>query len=327
MVVVGARRGNTNIPISEMKQMMGRAGRKHGAGESEVDVIVEESDELYLEEGMEDDEGMKVISVLDDIDSICFHILPEIASGRVKNLETARHWFSRSFRAVQGGKVDMREVFDTLVEYESIVERGGRVSTTPLGDASCMFYFHPADVLTWKTNFDELFEESMEMDDVAPAWALGSIPVARATGDLGDNRWVVGDCIGRIPVGLEPMEGSLVNITLWWHCMGGPPVGKMKNVALAMRKDFGRIRSLLNYLDHKVAHWGMTDFFDDLTTRVRRGVPLELMDLCKLEGISKGRAAYLYNVDITNLDELREQADNLEGEIDENFMDAIRRLV
>lgn len=109
--------------------------------------------------------------------------------------------------------------------------------------------------------------------------------------------------------------------------MGGPPVGKMKNVALAMRKDFGRIRSLLNYLDHKVAHWGMTDFFDDLTTRVRRGVPLELMDLCKLEGISKGRAAYLYNVDITNLDELREQADNLEGEIDENFMDAIRRLV
>jgi replicative superfamily II helicase len=308
--------------------MMGRAGRKHGLGTTaEVDVIVEESDEEYLAEGMKDDSGMDVLSVLSDLDELCFHILPEISAGRVRDKATAREWFRRSFRALQGGEFDPQEVFDALVELEAAQMGAGRISTTMIGEASAMFYFHPADVAAWKMNFDELFEEGMEYDEVAPAWALGSIPCNRASGDMGKNRWVINDCLNKMPAGFEVMEGSLVNTTLWWHCMGGPPVGKLKNVAMAMRKDFGRIRSLLNYLDHKVACWGMSDYFDELETRVKNGITPELLELCKLNGISKGRAAYLYNMGVTNLEELREQAENLEDEIEEDFMNAIRRLV
>lgn len=329
VVIVGARRGNSVVPISELKQMMGRAGRKQGSMEAiaEVDVIVEDSDAEYLEEGLADDSGMDVLSVMNALDEVCFHILPEISAGRVRDKATARQWFSRSFRHLQGGELDVQEVFDALLELEAVKKGAGRFTTTMLGEASAMFYFHPADVLSWKMNFDELFDEGMEHDEVAPAWALGSIPCNRASGDMGNNRWVINDCMNKLPAGFEVMEGAVVNTTLWWHCMGGPPVGKMKNVAMAMRKDFGRIRSLLNYLDHKVARWGMTDYFDELELRVKKGVPPELMDLCKLQGITKGRAAFLYNTGVTNLEELREQAENLEGEIEEDFMDAIRRLV
>jgi hypothetical protein len=140
---------------------------------------------------------------------------------------------------------------------------------------------------------------------------------------LGNARDVIQECLFRLPAGLEVMDGSLVNMTMWWHCMGGPPVGKMKNVAMSMKNDFGRIRSLLNVLDHKVARWGMTDYFDDLELRVNLSIPPELLELCKLPGISKGRAAFLYNTGVEDLSDLKEQYGNFEGEVDENFWKSI----
>lgn len=327
VVIVGARRGNSKVEISEITQMMGRAGRKHDGAAYPVDLIIEESDIEYVEEGLADDSGMDVLSSLSGLDDLCFHVLGEIVSGSIIDETTARQWFLRSLRALQGGTFDHQEVFDTLEELEAIKQHNGRVMATPLGEASSAYYFHPADVLTWKLNFDELFQQGLETDEVAPAWALGSVPCARATGDLGKARPVIQECLNRLPAGLEVMEGSLVNMTLWWHCMGGPPVGKMKNVAMSMKKDFGRIRSLLNVLDHKVARWRMTDFFDDLELRIRSAITPELMELCKLPGITKGRAAYLYNAGVDDLEDLRENYENFEGEIDEQFWRAILRAV
>jgi replicative superfamily II helicase len=327
VVIVGARRGNSTVEISQITQMMGRAGRKHDGAAYPVDLVIEESDEHYIADGLADDSGMDVISSLDGGDDLCFHVLGEIASGHIVDKDTARKWFARSLRALQGGEFNPDEVFDMLVELEAITMHNGRVASTPLGDASTAFYFHPADVLTWKMNFDELFEQGLECDEVAPAWALGSIPCNRATGDLGNARFVIQECCNRLPGGLDPMEGSLVNMTMWWHCMGGPPVGKMKNVAMSMKKDFGRIRSLLTVLDYKVARWGRTDYFEELALRIKLSVDPELLELCKLPGISKGRALFLYNAGVTGLDELKEQYENFEGEIDENFWNTICRLV
>jgi hypothetical protein len=327
VVVVGARRGNSRIPISNLKQMMGRAGRKHDGGVAQVDVIIEDTDAEYYEEGMKDDSGMDVLSTLNGLDDLTFHVLGEIVAGNIKDKATARQWFARSLRALQGGKFDPDDVFELLDELEAVSLYKDKITATPLGEVSVAFYFHPADVLMWKQNFTDLFEQGMENDEVAPAWALGSIPCARATGDMGNNRWVISDCLNKIPAGFQVMEGAMINTTLWWHLMGGPPVGKMKNVALSMRKDFGRIKNLLTVLDMKVARWGMGDFFDDLEVRVYKAIGPELLDLCKLRGITKGQAAFLYNMGVTNIYELREQAENIEGEVDERFMATISRLI
>lgn len=327
VVIVGTRRGNSTIPISELKQMMGRAGRKHDGSVAKVDIVVEESNEEAFVDGMQDDSGMDVLSTLTGVDDLTFHVLGEIVTGNIKDKATARQWFARSLRALQGGKFDPDEIFETLEEFEAVKTHGNRIMATPMGEVAVSFYFHPADVLMWKLNFDDLFDQGLENDEVAPAWALGSIPCGRATGDLGSSRWIVNDCLNKIPAGLQVMDGALINTTLWWHCMGGPPVGKLKNVALSMRKDFSRIRALLTVLDMKVAQWGMRDYFDDLELRVKKAVGPELLDLCKLNGISKGQAVYLYNVGVTNIQELREQADNIDGEVDERFMETIRRLV
>jgi len=327
VVIVGARRGNTRVEISELSQMMGRAGRKHDGNSYPVDIIVEESDAEHVENGLADDSGMNVNSSLGDIDDLCFHVLGEIASGRIYDEQTAIKWFSRSLSSLQGGDFNPLDVFDSLDEIECIKKSGGRVMATPLGEISSTYYFHPADVFTWKSNFDELFDQGLENDEVAPAWALGSIPFGRATGDLDRHRHVVGDCINRIPAGLSPMDGSLVNITLWWHCLGGPPVGKMKSVAMDMKKDFGRIRTMLNALDYKVAKWEMTDYFDDLELRVNMAIAPELLELCKLPGISKGMASYLYNAGITGLEELDESYGNFEGEVSDKFWNTILNAV
>jgi replicative superfamily II helicase len=329
VIIVGAKRGNSYVPVSDLKQMCGRGGRRHDGSIATADIIIDESDEEFIIERLESEDGLIVSSTLTDVDDVCFHILPEIVSGSIKDIDSANEWFKRSFSYMQGNSIDIKAVFNALEEFGSVVFDGKWVTATKLGEACSSFYFHPADVLAWKLNFQEIFDSGLEDDDVAPAWALGNVPYSRNIGDLSKNRWVIGSFLDNLPIGLEVMDGSKVNVTLWWNCMGGPPVGPLKNIAMSLRKDFGRIRSLLNVLNMKVAKWDKADFFDTLELRVKLGIDSELVDLCKLQGISKGRARFLYDMGIMNLDDIIEHEENICSDIDEdeNFKMVIYNLV
>jgi replicative superfamily II helicase len=95
---------------------------------------------------------------------------------------------------------------------------------------------------------------------------------------------------------------------------------------LSLRDDFGRIHKALVSLDQEVTRWDKEDFFDDLKRRVHRGIPAFLAELCKIDGITKSRADYLYNVGVRDRRDIREMMEGLEGEIDEKFMEALRMI-
>jgi len=326
VIVVGTKRGNQAIPVSELKQMMGRAGRAHDGSVCYAHVIVEEERESKVRHDMDDESGMKVSSVIGNLDDVAFHLLPEICGGRVKDLPTAKAWFSRSLYEAQGKTCSMEQAFSYLEEVKAIVRNGPYVTATPLGATATSFYFHPADALGWMLNFTELFEMGLENDEVAPAWALGNVPVTRAAGDLGKHRQSIDECLGRMPPGLFVMDGCIVVTTLWWHCMGGEGVGPMKNVAMGLRRDSGRVLSFLRALDARVMKWDMDDWFDDLELRVKKGVPPELISLCKLDGISKNRADYLYNLGAREAEDLAEIVDSID-EDEVELLKAVRALI
>jgi hypothetical protein len=304
VIIVGANRRGEQIPIGELKQMAGRAGRGHETGSCHADFVVEECDAEYVEDNMGSKAQLNVQSMLGDGSLLAFHLIPEICKGNVTDTASAEQWHSRSFHSLCGGKVKWDKVIQALHSVGAVKLEGGKMTATPIGEIAASYYFHPADVKAWKDNFSVVFDLGVENDDVAVAWALGSVEFNRRSGDFGNRYEVMEECRNRLPAGLEMQSGCLVTTTLWWHVLGGPPVGKMKNQAIELKEDFGRIHRVLIELDKRLAKWGMMDFFDELLFRSRRAISAELSGLFKVPGMTKGKAVALHEMGITTPKEL-----------------------
>ena len=326
VIVVGAKRARQAVPVSEIKQMVGRGGRKHGGPVCKATVICEYELLDDVEQGMNDADSFIVQSSMSDVDSLAFHILPEICNGTVFNEETAVKWFGRSFAHFQNMNPSIKEAFDLLLESEAIEWKGAVLNATPVGRISARLYFHSADVWAWKDNFDMVFNQELENEDAAVAWALGTVPCTRMAGDFGEKYWpVIEQCRNEIPNTLCQVKGTIVTVTLWKYVLGGPSVGKMKSQAFALRGDCGRVCQALKDLN-KVMGWGQESFLEELAWRCRRGIPNHLIKLCKLPGITKGKAQYLYDLGMTDQESIALNYDNVYGEVDDIFWRTLRNI-
>lgn len=327
VVIVGSRRAKTLISMSEINQMIGRAGRKHDGKTYPVDILVEEYDFDHILDSLSNDHGMMVESAMSDIDTLAFHFLAEIVNGYIEDKESADNWFSKSFCHHLGGSFNFDEIFSYLHGFNAVEKNYNKIQATELGVASSKFYFHPADVFMWKNNFDQIFDLGLECDEVAPAWALGNLLSYRLTGDMSKLQYVSNDFCSRLPAGLDYFVGTMTNMICWWHTMGGPSVGKLNNLSYGLSDDFARIKSLLNYIDFKYAKWGMDEYFEDIQYRIKLNISSELVPLCKLRRISKSRAMHLHSLGIESLEDLKEGYENLQGEIDEKFWNDVCDIV
>jgi len=287
--------------------MAGRAGRIHGGPSAQVEVIVQSDDEEYAREAIGGDVNLEAISVIGDIETMSFHILPEICAGNITDINTAETWYQRSFHAFSGGRQDFHAVFSYLRGMEAITWRSG-VKPTLLGHLASSFYFHPADVLAWRDNFDQIFKQGLEDDDVAAAWALGNVPMRHFQGTFGNHWEIVDEFMSCLPSDLEVRDGCLVSSVLWWNVIGGPSVGPMRNCVLQIRKDSPRVFALLKRIDREVAGWSKDKYFDEKQFQSSRGIPLELLELCLLPGVGKSMAYCLYNVDIRSRSDVISEA-------------------
>ena len=303
IIVVGARRGPERVPVSEVAQMVGRGGRKHGGPVCEAYVLVDDDEVADMEKGLGGDATFNISSSMISCDDLVFHLLPEIGPRGVYDEQSARDWYARSFGAHQKRKPDVKKTFEQMLECEAVelTEKGYRL--TDIGMIASDLYFHPADIQAWRNNFREVFDMGWENDDGAIAWALGSVPIMQSPGDFGKFGFLLSSCRDAIPDGLFVRTGTISKITLWWGALGCSPMGKMRNQMLSFRDDFGRIKKALVGLDG-VEGWEMSGFFNELENRMGKGIPSYLADLCEIPGITKGRAEYLYENGITDKDEI-----------------------
>ena len=318
VIVAGMRRGRSLVPVSEIKQMVGRAGRKHG-GSATVHVVVPPDDE-GITESLSEDGAMIVSSALSDEDVLSSTLLPEIVSGLVLTIDDALKWGERSFCA----NPPIEKALELLREIDAITIINGNIRATDIGVCAARFYYHPADVCAWAENFTTLFENDLQDEDLGAAWAIGNVPCDRLIGDLGDRRDIVYDCKSKLPFGLDIMDGSVINVISWWYLMGGPSVGDLRFSCLDRRKDFGRFLSAIKWLDSKCMGWNEEEFFSDLEKRVRGGIRAELLPLCKIPGISKGKADYLFENGISGISDLSKA---LDLDIDEDFLEIVKTAV
>lgn len=307
------------VPASEIRQLMGRAGRNH-EGSGVVELIVDDKDEDVISEML--NEGATIVeSSLKDPEMLAMSLIPDIYRGSVVDMDSAKAWCARSFCA----NPPLSDALELLREVESIKTVGGRFESTVIGSCAAKFYFHPADVFAWYRNFGDLFEMGLENDELASAWALGNVPFDRVIGDLRDRRYLASDCRSRMPLGLSIMKGSMINVVCWWYLIGGPSPGPIRSACLERRKGFGRFCSALEMLN-KSCGWGMGDYFEELELRVKKGLQPHLVPLCKFAGMTKGRAEYLYNLGVESGNDFIEIGNKLDDDIDDDFKETIERI-
>jgi hypothetical protein len=328
VIVVGTKRGKEDVSILDLKQMCGRAGRKHGGETALAQIIVEEDKIVEVKDGLENGQNMNVLSSFDRLEGLLFHIMPEIVSGMIYNLESAEKWFQRSLAALQGRKVNFRKVFEKMESMGAIRRLPGDiVMATKTGIIASDLYFHPEDVQSWKDNFTKLFELGLENDNAAIAWALGTRYQGKSQGDFGEHRYLMSEYKSSLPMGLDAEPGTIIQTTLWWCLMGGPPAGKMRNQMLELREDMGRIKRALVRLDKEYTGWNRESFFNDLDLMVHKGISVSLLDLCKLPGITKGKAEYLYNMGARDADGIADIFENIEDDIEESFVLNLKGII
>jgi len=319
VVIVGLRRGGSLIRASELRQMMGRAGREHDE-EAVVQLVVDGSDEGVADE-MLSEGATTVSSSLSDPDMLAMALMPEIHRGKVTDMESVAAWCSRSFCPNPSAE----KAVELLREVEAVTMEGGRLKATEIGSCAARFYFHPADVFAWWRNFSEVFNMGLEDNELAPAWALGNVPFERVVGDLGDRRQIASDCASRLPLGLDAMKGSLINVVSWWYLIGGPSPGSIRPACLERRKGFGRYKAALEALN-RAAKWGMSDFFEELELRVRKGLVPDLVPLCRFSGITKARGKYLHELGARGPDDFSRMIGKLDEDIEDDFKEVLERI-
>lgn len=328
VIVVGTKRGKENVSPIEIKQMVGRAGRKHGGEAALAHVLVETDRLVEIKDGLESGSSMSVHSTFGSADSLIFHLMPEIAADRVTNMKTAGQWHSRSLAAFQGRSVDFQRVFAKMIEMGAVYPIvADAIRPTKIGKIAADLYFHPGDVQAWNDNFAKVFELGLENDNAAIAWALGTRVYTKCYGDFAEHRFVISECRSAMPMGLDMEPGTVTQVVLWWCSMGGPPTGRMRNQMLELREDIGRIKRALVRIDKEVRGWNRISFFDDVEMMVRKGIGYSLLDLCKLPGITKGRADYLYNAGARNAEDVAEIFPNIEDEVDEPFRETLQGII
>jgi len=325
VIVVGTKRGNESVSAIELRQFVGRAGRKHGGATCFAHIIVEDDRAQEVQEELEQGANMDVHSSFNDVDDIAFHLMPEIVASRIVDVASAEKWFARSLAHSQGAKVSFAKVFSRMYEDGAILLHQG-IKATKIGEIAAELYFHPGDVQAWKENFDKLFEMGLENDNASIAWALGTRTHTKCRGDFGDRRYIMGEFKSALPLGLDVQPGTTIQVVLWWCAMGGPPAGRLRSQMLELRGDIGRIKRALSRIDKEVAHWNRESFFNDLETMVRKGIPITLVELCKLPGISKGKADFLYNNGAKDAEGVAEIRTSIEDEIDEPFAKALKEI-
>ncbi len=324
VIIVDIRRGNERIPPSELFQMAGRVARSHTSSVGYVDVVVGESEIDDVPSIFEQKDNFKIESVLGDTKEICFHLLPEVASGRVTTVEDADKWYSRSFSCFLGNIVDFNSIFDELVRLGVVVNNHGMLVITPVGMSCVRLYFSPYDVYAWRENFSTLFEFGMEEDDVPVAWALSNIPSERRPFDPTHFKHIMFDFNDQLD-GLDFNYGCLPMGAIWWSALGGTHITRVSGETERIKKDYNRIHEVLLCLNQSLK-WDMLDFFESIKTRINYRVSKELVPLITIPCITKNEAQELYDMGVEKKEDIVDMMGVIEGSCNQVLVEKVKRI-
>ena len=307
--------GYTPIPVMEIKQMCGRAGRPKYDDHGEAILIAKtyfDRDHIirdYLSEESED-----LISKLENETVLRTHILGLVATEDTGTEEEVVGFLKRTFFGHQSELYGVEDVVENVVDHlvsEGMIERGSRLTATPFGKRTSDLYIDPESAIILR---DALKRMNSDTPEFAILHAVASTPDVmglypkKADADIlkGLEDEYQGYLLTDEPEGDEYVYFlSDLKTAYLMHCWMNESSEEAITEELGIGP--GDIRSRVD-----TAEWilhAMTELsiifrpecarvLRPLLTRIRYGIKDELTELVSFRGVGRSRARILFSAGI-----------------------------
>lgn len=319
-----ANLGSQPIPVLEIQQMMGRAGRPRYDPYGEAVLIAKNDDEReiliksYLEA-----EPEPITSKLGSEPALRVHTLASVAAGFTPTVKLLEKFFDSTFYAHQGEswliKARLAEVLRFLVDNEFLIQNGDDVSPTTFGRRTSELYIDPLSALTLRRAI-----EAAKTREPPPAFAF--LHAISSTVDIDPlflrqkDDWVVEKAaeveseLLLSPIEAHSHEDFLSHVKTAALLEAWIEETPMEQIEERFGVGPGDVRQKVDigsWLAHamrelaRLFHYAAAPDLNHLALRLEVGAKKELLPLIELKGIGRVRARILWNAGYRSLGALR----------------------
>ena len=319
--------GNVPIPVMEIKQMCGRAGRPQFDPFGEAVLVAKTRGAMaWMMEEYLLGEPEAVISKLGTETALRSHILATIATGYAKNREELMEFIDKSFFAHQTDVWTIEGLIDKMLDF---LEESGLITSDFEGLRATMFgkrtsdlYIDPLSAVLMKTAIDR--SETVETNELALLQVCCSTPDVYALFlRKQDMEWVPAlawenreaflmDVPEESTEEYDMFLSSLKTASLLNSWMSETPENE---IVLKFGVGPGDVRNRVEsaewmlYSMRELARlFGspLTGMLNPLVLRLRYGIKEELLPIASLKNIGRKRARTLYDAGITGISKILE---------------------
>ena len=315
------------IPVLEVKQMLGRAGRPRYDKEGEGLVLARDPDEaMELMERYIWGKNESIYSKLGSMPALRTHLLSSFSTGHVKDRKGMWEFISSTFYAHQNDtwklEGDVEETLVFLAEEEFIEIDGERIIPTDLGKRVARLYIDPLSAVVLKkalkrpamemtafsilqvisstTDVPSLYLRAKDYDPLSKFLEerrdqlMMDVPM-----DQVDKEWFLSSVKTAMFfmewIGENGSEASEEKMEELFN-MGPGDIRSRVETAVWMLYAMRELSRLLNT--------GFSSYIDMISLRVEHGIREELLPLVKLKGIGRVRARKLFQAGYRSLDSI-----------------------
>jgi helicase len=311
VIILGVHRGLQEVPVYDIEQMKGRAGRPQFDPAGDVYVLLPRS--AMSEQVFRLQQPQRIESQLFNPKNarcnkvLAFHLVSEIHHKDVETREQVQDWYEDTLASYQNRSLEEHVVENTLTDLircGAVKEEDERLKAGVTGKIASVFYYSPFDVADLAKNFSRLFKDGKDDDDHWIAAALAWTDTHRFQIVSNAEKEELGAFQGKLfksgaMKAIAPngwFSDGATKVAYSYYCLlRGINSATFGGLMSGLKFDFGRVKQVLQALDMMGYKWGMREWFIQLEQRVRTGVPIELLDLARLDGIAKVKAQKLYD--------------------------------
>ncbi len=314
--------GFASIPVLEVKQMCGRAGRPRFDPYGEAVLIARDEEERgVLMERYLLGENESILSKLGTKPAMRSHVLALIATKDARSLDELNAFFERTFLAHQTDVRYLGELIESIVEFlleEGMAEEKDGLAATPFGKRVSDLYIDPLSAVRIRD----------ALKKYVPGRRFGLVHAVCTVPDMpmlylrrNDYEWIeeyLDEVRGKLlvdpPEDLEEYElylSTLKTAKMVDDWMSEVHENEIANSFGIGPGDIRNKMELAEWLLHSASR--LSELFNreaagdcaEAVTRARYGVRPELLELVKLRGLGRVRARALYSRGIKGLEDLR----------------------
>ena len=318
VIIAGVHRGNEIVPSYDILQMVGRAGRPAFDPEGDAYVYFPESRRRDLQaitlQAQDIESRMLDLNPSNDYATMAFHLLYEIHIKKVKKIEDADKWFSRTLAFYQKRLLKPNLLKNTLnkltklsiLSYDQEFEE---YSLTGLGKVSVIYYANPFDIASWSINFTQLFKKS-NPTDIDICVALASISGNFIGSISKDDAAAFKDFLVPARKMYEKAPDNVLKVACFYYrILHGRHESRHVGVMKTLQQDTPRLVAILQGIDTMAKKWNKKNFFNVLGKRLQYGVPPRLVDLIEIKGVGKVKAEKLFEGGFKNKSDILSNPD------------------